>query len=57
MTVAMTQGALNAQNPKTRQAWEQRRAQRSGPKTQTPAQFRRSLAQLAAAFPDNVRIH
>lgn len=58
MTVAMTQGVLNALNPKTLQAWQSRRARRSpGRAPQSRAQFQRAVSQLQAAFPANVKVH
>lgn len=61
MTLAMTQGVLNALHPKTRKAWDAARRRRQparvGPPPQSRYQAQRALAQLAAAFPDNVKIH
>jgi hypothetical protein len=61
MTVAMTQGVLNALHPKTRRAWDagrrRRQAAYAAARPQTKVQAQRALAQLAAAFPDNVKIH
>lgn len=58
MTVAMTQGVLNALNPKTLDAWQARRARRSpGRPPQSKAQFRRAVSQLQAAFPRNVKVN
>lgn len=51
MTVAMTQGVLNAFNADARKKWERRRARRAdatGPRTQTKAQFLATLGRLAA---------
>lgn len=61
MTLSMTQGVINALHPKTRRAWDAARRRRQparvGPPPQTRLQGQRALAQLSAAFPDNVKIH
>ena len=61
MTVAMTQGVMNALSPKTRKAWEATRRRRQGRQSGAPGQTREqaaiALAQLQAAFPGNVKVH
>lgn len=60
MTVATTQGALNAQSKKNLRAWQARRradpdVQRARPPVSRVAN-ERALAQLAAAFPGQVKV-
>lgn len=60
MTVAMTQGVINAFNPDARRRWERRRARHvdaQRPRGQSKAEFATALAQLASAFPGNVKVN
>jgi len=57
MTVAMTQGALNARSKKTFQRWSAERARRTRDVRRPSAAAQAvNLARMAAAMPGNVKI-
>lgn len=61
MTVAVTQGIVNALDRDARRRWETRRAREldvAAPAAQTPGQFSATAGRLLAMFgPDVVKIH
>jgi hypothetical protein len=53
MTIAVNQGYAMARNPEAARAWNARREARA-PQTQTLAEYRATMARLAARFPGAV---
>lgn len=59
MTVAMANGYAISVDEKARESWERARARRTGAaaKVQTVAEYRSTMARLAARFPGNVMVN
>jgi hypothetical protein len=55
MTLAVNQGYAMARNPEAARAWNARRRDSGPPQTQTVAEYRAAMAQMAAQFPGTVR--
>jgi hypothetical protein len=55
MTIAVNQGYAMARNPEAARAWNARRRDSGAPQTQTVAEYRATMAQMAAQFPGSVR--